>query len=62
MALLCGRIDHNTIRMLGRWHSDAMMRYLHFQAKPLVKQFTPAMFNKGSYSFLPSDTVPISNY
>jgi hypothetical protein len=29
MALLCGNIDQNTIRMLGRWHSDAMMRYLH---------------------------------
>jgi hypothetical protein len=62
MALLCGRIDHNTIRMLGRWHSDAMMRYLHLQAKPLMKQFAPAMFNNGSYSFLPSDTVPIGDY
>jgi hypothetical protein len=62
MALLCGRIDHNTIRMLGRWHSDAMMRYLHLQAKPLMKQLTPAMFNNGSYSFLASDTVPIGNY
>jgi hypothetical protein len=37
MALLCGHIDHNTIHMLGRWHSDAMMRYLHLQEKPLMK-------------------------
>jgi hypothetical protein len=25
VALLNGNIDHNTIRMLGRWHSDAMI-------------------------------------
>jgi hypothetical protein len=62
MALLCGRIDHDTIRMLGRWHSDAMMRYLHLQAKPLMRQFAPAMFNHGTYSFLPSDTVPSGDY
>jgi hypothetical protein len=62
MALLCGRIDHNTIHMMGRWHRDAMMRYLHLQAKPLMKQFAPAMFNNRSHSFLPSDTVPIGDY
>jgi hypothetical protein len=62
MALLCVRIDHNTIDMLGRWHSDAMMRYLHLQAKPLMKQFAPVMFNNGSYSFTPSYTVPIGDY
>jgi hypothetical protein len=61
MALLCGKIDHNTIRMVGRWHSDAMMRYLHLQAKPLMPDFAPTMFNHGSYSFLPTDTVPIAN-
>jgi hypothetical protein len=42
MALLCGNIDHNTIRMLGQWHSDAMVRYLHLQAKLLMRKFTPA--------------------
>jgi hypothetical protein len=61
MALLCGNIDHNTIRMLGQWHSDAMVRYLHLQAKLLMRKFTPTMFNHGSYSFLPMDTVPISD-
>jgi hypothetical protein len=60
MALLCGKIEHNTIRMLGLWHSDAMMRYLHLQAKPLVREFAPTMFNHGSYSFLPTNTVPIA--
>jgi hypothetical protein len=40
MALLCGRIDFDHIRMLGRWHSDAMMRYLHMQAQAVVGGYT----------------------
>jgi hypothetical protein len=62
MALMCGRIDHNTIRMLGRWHSDAMLRYLHLQAKPLMRQFAVTMFKNGTYSFLPTNTVPSGDY
>jgi hypothetical protein len=60
MALRCGKIDHDTIHMLGLWHSDAMMRYLHLQAKSLMREFAPTMFNHGSFSFLPIDTVPIA--
>ena len=58
MALLCGKVDFNIIRMLGRWHSDAMMRYLHLQAQPVMKRFAVAMYNDGNYSFLPEETVP----
>jgi hypothetical protein len=36
MDLLCGQIDPHHIRMLGRWHSDTMMRYLHMQARAVV--------------------------
>jgi hypothetical protein len=25
MAILCGRIDLESILLMGRWHSDAMM-------------------------------------
>jgi hypothetical protein len=32
MAMMCSKIDLNNIHMMGRWHSDAMMRYLHVQA------------------------------
>jgi hypothetical protein len=59
MALLCGNVDHNLIQMLGRWHSDAMMRYLHLQAQPVMKKFATAMFNDGNYTFLPDETVPV---
>lgn len=58
MALLCGEIDANTIRLLGRWHSDAMMRYLHLQAQPVMRHFASTMFNHGTYSFNPNDLVP----
>jgi hypothetical protein len=56
------QIYHNTIHMLGRWHIDAMLRYLHLQAKPLMQQFTVIMFNYGTYSFLPTNTVPCGDY
>jgi hypothetical protein len=62
MALLNGKIDHNTIRMLGRWHSDAMMRYLHLQSRPIMCAFASTMFNHGTYDFLPEETVPLNDY
>ena len=59
MALLCGRIDKDTIKLLGRWHSDAMMRYLHQEAQPIYQRLSKTMFNNGTYSFNATDTVPI---
>jgi hypothetical protein len=59
MALLHGKVDLSNIRMMGRWHSDAMMRYLHVQAQPILGKYAARMFNKGTYSFLPDETVPI---
>jgi hypothetical protein len=59
MALLCGKVDFDIIKMLGRWHSDVMIRYLHIQAQPVIQQLAVKMFNKGRYSFLPTDTVPL---
>ena len=32
MALLCADVDSDRIRLLGRWQSDQMFRYLHVQA------------------------------
>ena len=58
MALMCGNIDFDIIKLLGRWHSDAMLRYLHVQAQPVIRQLAVKMFNHGRYSFTPTDTVP----
>jgi hypothetical protein len=59
MALMYGHIDMNNIRMMVRWHSDTMMRYLHIQETPILNKYADAMFNDGNYSFLPDETVPI---
>ncbi|VEU43031.1 unnamed protein product, partial [Pseudo-nitzschia multistriata] len=58
MALLQGCCDSNVIKLLARWHSDAMMRYLHQQSVPLFRSLTKLMFNNGAYSFLPDESVP----
>jgi hypothetical protein len=39
MALLCGKLDINLIQSLGRWHTDATIRYLHMQAQPIFQHF-----------------------
>jgi hypothetical protein len=59
MALLHGKVDLSNIRMMGRWYSDAMMRYLHVQAQPILGKYAARMFNEGNYSFLPDEAVPI---
>ena len=35
MALLYAHVDSDLIRLLGRWRSDEMLRYLHVQVKPV---------------------------
>jgi hypothetical protein len=59
MALLHGWVDLNCILMMGHWTSDAMMRYLHVQAQPILDNYANCMFNQGTCSFLPDETVPI---
>ena len=52
-ALLCANIDHNTIQLLGRWKSDAIIRYLDIAANPQVHQHAHKMFTNGQASFAP---------
>jgi hypothetical protein len=61
MALLHGKVDLSNIWMMGRWHCDAMMRYLDVQAQPILGNYAARMFNEGTYSFFPDETVPITN-
>lgn len=58
MALLSGGCDSNIIKLLARWHSDAMMRYLHQQSLPIFKKLAVTMINNGTYSFLADEWVP----
>jgi hypothetical protein len=59
MAMFFGKIDMNNTRLMGRWHSDAMMRYLHCQAQPIMGRFAEVVYNNGAYTFQPDETVPI---
>jgi hypothetical protein len=59
MALLHGKVDLSNTRMMSQWHSDEMMRYLHVQEQPILVNYAVRVFNEGTYSFLPDETIPI---
>ena len=40
----------NMLRMVGRWKSDKMFRYLHVQAHPIMNGLAAAMLNGGNIS------------
>ena len=53
MALLCAGIDGDRIRLIGRWRSDEMYRYLHVQAAPVMTGLAAAMLRGGSFRMTP---------
>lgn len=58
MALLCAKIDTDVIKLVGRWRSDVMLRYLHVQAFPLMGHLAHAMRTQGSFTMSPASFVP----
>ena len=58
MALLCGQVDSDIIKLVGRWRSDEMLRYLHLQAYPLVMHLAPLMVRGGKFRMLTHQTLP----
>jgi hypothetical protein len=52
MALLCADVDSDRIRLLGRWRSDEMLRYLHVQALPIIAPLATWMVQHGYYNLL----------
>ena len=59
-ALLCGGVDTDIIRLLGRWRSDERLRYLHTQAGPVLRDFSRKMLQGGTFTLIPNQQVPIS--
>ena len=59
-ALLCGGVDTDVIRLLGRWRSDEMLRYLHTQANPLIRTFSRQMLAGGTFTLIPNQLVPVN--
>jgi hypothetical protein len=58
MALLCAKVDPTIPRLVGRWRSDEMFRYLHPQAYPLMHTFAQQMMDHGNFSFVPGTSIP----
>jgi hypothetical protein len=58
MALLCAAVDTDVIRLLGRWRSDEMMRYLHVQALPILAPLATQMVTHGAFALLPNPPNP----
>ena len=58
-ALLCSNVDTDIIRLLGRWRSDEMLRYLHLQAAPLMSTFARRMLQGGNFTLVPNQLVPV---
>ena len=57
-ALLNAGIDSDVISLLGRWRSDAMLRYLHVSASTAVQHYAKEMFQGGTFTFRPNSLVP----
>ena len=61
MALMCADQPKDTIKLVGRWQSDPVIRYLHQDAQPIVKNLASKMFRHGTYNFLPTAEVELSH-
>ena len=58
-ALLLAKVDTDIIRLIGRWKSDEMLRYLHVQAYPLMWNYSQQMLSAGTYTLIPNHLVPM---
>ena len=47
------QVDPDTIRLVGRWRSDTILRYLHTIAKSFTKGLLVKMFEHGAYALIP---------
>lgn len=57
-ALLCGGVDTDVIRLIGRWRSDEMLKYLHTSAEPLMRDFAKQMLSGGTFTLIPNQACP----
>ena len=55
MALLNRQVDRDTIQLVGRWKSDAMLCYLHIQAHGIMARYSSIMLLGGEYALIPTD-------
>ena len=61
MALMCSGVPTDTIKLVGRWRSDAIFRYLHTQAAPVVAPLAQQMQRNGRYALVPDNNQAALN-
>ena len=49
MYLLMAWVDQETIRLVRRWQSDTIMRYLHTTVNSFTEGLSANMFKHGAY-------------
>ena len=58
-ALLTAHVDTDIIRIIGRWRSDEMLRYLHVQNGSLMAGYSRLMLTTSDYNLIPNQLVPM---
>ena len=53
MDIIMAQVDPDTIRLVGRWQSDTILRYLHKRAKIFTEGLSSNMFEHGAYALIP---------
>jgi hypothetical protein len=53
-ALFCAGVPIEKIRLMGRWQSDTVFRYIHVQALPSIDALAQQMLIRGTISFVPA--------
>ena len=53
MALLMERVNTDTIRLVGRWSSDIILRYLHKTAQTFIEGLALRMVQNRDYALIP---------
>ena len=52
-ALFCANVDSDAVKLIGRWRSDAMLRYLRVQAHVISHDYANRMLQAGDFTFAP---------
>ena len=53
-ALLLGILDYEKINLLGLWHSNEIIMFLHTTNCPLLQFFARIMVYHGNYAQIPT--------
>ena len=47
------QVDADTIRLVGRWRSDTIIRYLHTMANSFAEGLSANIFEHSAYALIP---------